>query len=128
MSFSNYKIKEVAQSLSRDLRRKQTPAEKIFWERVRGRKFKDLKFYRQFSLYYDYLGIETFYIADFYCHSEKLVIELDGTIHKYKKKQDALRAEIINLLGIRILRFKNDDVLNDTSNVFKKIEEIIDKN
>ena len=125
MSFSNYKIKEVAQSLCRELRQRQTPAEKIFWEHVRGRKFKNLKFYRQYPLYYNYLGKETFYIVDFYCHSEKLVVELDGKIHDLRKKKDKLRTEIINMLGIQVIRFRNEEVLVNVNKVLKKIEKVL---
>jgi len=57
-----------------------------------------------------------------------LVIEIDGEIHNYHKKRDALRTEIINMLGIRVLRFKNEEVLNNIDKVLKVIELVVVKN
>ena len=128
MSLNNRKIKRVALIRCRELRQKQTPAEVVFWEQVRNKKFNGLKFYRQYPLFFDYLGKETFYIADFYCHSRKIVIEIDGEIHRYKAEQDKLRSEIINMLGIKLLRFKNERILNDVDRVLKRIETISNSN
>jgi len=74
---------EIAKQLCRELRKNQTKAEKIFWEAVRNRKFMGLKFYRQYPLFFDYTGKETFYIADFFCFEKKCVIEIDGKIEKF---------------------------------------------
>ena len=92
---------------------------------MRNKKFNKLKFYRQYPIFVDFLGRETFYIADFYCHQVKLVIELDGRIHEKQKEKDDLRTEVINTKGIKVLRFKNFDVLNNINNVLKKIEHQI---
>jgi len=128
VSLNSRKIKKVALFRCRELRQNQTSAEEIFWNVVRNKKFKGLKFYRQYPLFFDYLGKETFYIADFYCHSRKLVIEIDGEIHSYKKDQDKLSTEIINLLGIRVLRFKNDEIILNVKRVLKKIETVLNSN
>ena len=74
MSLNNKReLREIAKIKCRELRRKSTNAEKIFWQRVRNRKFLGMKFYRQYPIFYDLNGKESFYIADFYCHDEKMI-------------------------------------------------------
>jgi len=118
-------LRRIALDLCRDLRKRQTPAEKLVWEKVRNKKLKGRKFYRQHPLFFDYLGKETFYIVDFYCHQTKLVIELDGLVHLNQKEEDQLKDDMINLLGIRVLRFRNDLVENDIDYVIKQIEKFL---
>lgn len=60
------------------MRNRSTPAENLFWGRVRNRGFLGLKFYRQHPIFVDLDGRETFYVADFYCHEHKLLVEVDG--------------------------------------------------
>jgi very-short-patch-repair endonuclease len=60
------KLDHTARELCRKLRRTQTQAETIFWEHVRGRKFKELKFYRQCPIFYEINNQESFFIADFF--------------------------------------------------------------
>jgi very-short-patch-repair endonuclease len=105
--FHDIRIKKIAREICRQLRKSETRAEKIFWQAVRGRKFHNLKFYRQYPIYFDCLGKETFYVADFYCYEKKLIVELDGKIHNFHKNRDQLRKEIINMCGIKVVRFQN---------------------
>ena len=116
-------LREVAKKICRDLRINATLTENKFWERVRNRKFLGKKFYRQYPIFFDTLGKETFYVADFYCHEEKLVIELDGKIHKYQKDNNKLRTELINEKGIRVVRFKNEAIEKDIDKVFNKLKK-----
>jgi very-short-patch-repair endonuclease len=126
MSLSfNTELKQIAKLYCRELRRNQTKAEKIFWEVVRNRKFMGLKFYRQYPLFFDYLGKETFYIADFYCFEKKIVIEIDGKIHRFQKDHDQLRTFIINMLNINVIRFRNEEIEKDIDSIFKKLNAII---
>ncbi|HEX9975484.1 MAG TPA: DUF559 domain-containing protein, partial [bacterium] len=60
------RLRQIAKELCRMLRRNQTNAEKIFWEAVRNRRFMGLKFYRQYPIFFDFSGQETFFIADFF--------------------------------------------------------------
>jgi len=85
-----------------------------------------LKFYRQIPIYYEINSYETFFIADFFCFEKKTIIEIDGKIHRYRKKEDNLRTEILNSLGIRVLRFHNEDIENDLNQVLNKIIEYFD--
>ncbi len=111
--FKNPKLILIAKTLCRELRKNSTEAEDILWQRLRNHKQMHKKFYRQYPIYFDLLGRETFYIADFYCYQNRLVIEIDGAYHKYQKRKDELRTEVINQLGIKVIRFKNDDVIKD---------------
>ena len=77
---SKTKLVEVAKVVCRELRKHSTEAERIFWEAVRNKKFCNRKFYRQYPLFHDITGKETFFIADFFCYEEKLIIELDTNI------------------------------------------------
>ncbi len=107
------------------LRKKTTRAEKILWQEIRNRKFMNYKFYRQYSIIFDLLGYETFYILDFYCYERKVAIELDGEIHKYKKRADKEREDNLLKLGIRIIRFNNIEVENNIVNVLDKLKKFI---
>ena len=124
MSISNDpRLKIIAKQLCRNLRKTQTDAEKIFWKEVRNRKFFGLKFYRQYPIFVDFDGRETFFIADFFCFEKNKVVEIDGKIHDYCKDHDQLRTEIINRKGIEVVRFKNEDIENDIDSVLKRLEE-----
>ena len=83
------------------------------------------KFYRQHPIFFDLLGKESFYIADFYCHEEKLVVELDGKIHDLQIENDKLRTGIINTKGIEVIRFTNDEIENDIKKVLCGIEKLL---
>src|SRR4051812_40833654 len=82
---------------ARELRAEQTPAERLLWERLRKRRFLGLKFRRQFP-------IEVF-IADFYCHEEKLVLEVDGSVHRepQQKARDENRDIVLRAQGFKVL-------------------------
>ena len=66
---------------------------------------------RQHPVIYQRSGNELeFYIPDFYCASEKLVVELDGKIHELRKEKNAFRDSILNHFGLTVLRFKNEEL------------------
>ncbi len=118
---------EIAKMICRELRKRQTNAEKIFWEAVRDRKFMGLKFYRQFPIFFDFSGRETFFVADFYCHEKRSVIELDGKIHDYQKDHDEKREAIINDEGIDVIRFKNEEIEQDLNGLLERLKKIFEK-
>ncbi|MFM6245283.1 MAG: endonuclease domain-containing protein [Dolichospermum sp.] len=60
-------------------------------------------------------------MVDFYCHEVKLVIEVDGEIHNYTQVEDAIREEFLESLGLRVVRFKNEDVLFRIEGVLEEI-------
>ncbi|WP_290661501.1 endonuclease domain-containing protein [Ignavibacterium sp.] len=124
MSLNNKKkLVEVAKIVCRELRKNSTKAERIFWEQVRNRRFCGKKFYRQYPIFLDITGKETFFIADFFCFEEKLIVELDGRYHQYRLKEDKERTKIPNQLGLNVIRFTNDEIENDLENVLIKLRK-----
>ena len=104
----------------RELRQESTEAEKLLWEELRNRKLIGLKFRRQHPL--------DKFIVDFYCNEKKLVVELDGSVHdeKINKEYDEARTAMLVGLNIIVLRFKNEDVINNLKGVLKKISDAAD--
>jgi very-short-patch-repair endonuclease len=100
---------------ARRMRHDPTRAEDVLWERLRGRQVADAKFRRQHT-------IDRF-VVDFYCAEACLVIEVDGPVHQETQEQDAERQAILESLGLRVIRFKNDEVLTDVGSVVKRISE-----
>lgn len=92
-----------------------TEAENILWDIVRGKKMAGFKFRRQ--------HIISNYIIDFVCLSEQLIIEVDGLYHQLPENRisDEERTKDLNKLGFEVLRFTNEQVLNDTDNVINTI-------
>ena len=119
------KLIEVAKVVCRELRRNETESEKILWNAIRNRNLKGMKFYRQQPIFHDVTGKEPFFVADFYCFTEKLIIELDGEYHRFRLKEDKHRTDILNSLGIRVIRFKNEEVLKNLDFVLIKIEKFL---
>ena len=101
---------------ARELRRNQTEAETLLWNRLRNRQLLGLKFRRQ-------RPIGTF-IADFACLEAGLVIELDGGQHVEQAGHDAARTQAMQQLGFRTLRFWNHEVLTETDAVMEKIRQV----
>ncbi len=118
-----YKLRRITKVLCRENRKNSTYAEKIMWEAVRNRKLNGKKINRQFPIFYTLNGKQKFFIADFYCHKKKLVIEIDGEYHKRQIEYDKHRTEIINNLGIKILRFRNEEVEKELTKTINKIKE-----
>jgi len=114
---------ETAKFLCRQLRRNQTKAEALLWEQLKGRRLYNYKFYRQYPVFHDFYGYESFFIADFFCYELKLIIELDGELHKYKLRDDEVRTQILNIMGLNVMRFDNDEVEGDISSVLGCIYE-----
>lgn len=85
----------------------------------------DKKFNRQFPVFYDLNGKESFYLADFYCHELKLVIEIDGGYHKNQREYDKLRTEDIHDLGLTVLRFINHEIETDLHTCLSLIKKKI---
>jgi acetylglutamate kinase len=114
----HYGATPVLFELAEILRAKMTEAEEILWNKIKINDWH-LKFRRQHPL--------SNYIADFYCHNVKLVIELDGGYHENKevKLYDELRENEIKQFGVSVLRFKNEEVLHSLDLVMGKIDAAI---
>jgi very-short-patch-repair endonuclease len=103
-----------------DLRKSMTPAEKVLWGKLRNRQVKGYRFRRQHPL--------NDFIVDFFCYDAMLVVEVDGSVHgdDYQNERDIQRTRILNRLGIKEIRFKNNEVLNQTEQIIKQIENQLD--
>jgi len=100
---------------ARELRREMTLAEAILWQELRANKL-GVHFRRQ--------QIITGFIVDFYCHKAALVIEVDGDIHDLQKEDDARREKALSEMGLKIVRFRNDEILNNLLVVVKRIKDL----
>jgi len=99
------------------LRKNITEAELLLWEQLKGKKLLGLRFRPQHPI--------DIFIADFYCHPIKLVVEVDGDIHKSKdhKEYDIGRTAEINYWGIEVIRFTNEEIEKDINKVLESIKE-----
>jgi len=104
---------------AKELRKTMTESEMIFWEIIRNRRIKGLKFRRQHPI--------SNFIADFYCHELKLVIEIDGEIHNTEdnKEYDEGRTAELGYMGIAVVRFTNDEIHHSPELVIRKLKEKI---
>jgi type I restriction enzyme R subunit len=101
--------------LARELRKDQTSAEALLWDPLRDRKLLGFKFRRQHQF--------GNYIADFYCREAQLVIECDGSAHQGDDSwhHDQNRDIYMINQGLVVVRFKNEEVLNETDKVLSDI-------
>ena len=101
---------------AKEMRLNQTEAEKKLWDILKNKQTLGLRFKTQHP-------IDQF-IADFYCHKIKLVIEVDGGIHQKEdnKEYDQGRTEELAMFGIEVIRFSNEEVLNEIEKVRIQIE------
>jgi very-short-patch-repair endonuclease len=108
---------ENALARQRELRGRATDAERLLWRLLRSRQFLGLKFRRQHPV-----GP---YIVDFYCAVRKLVVELDGGQHFTIEGQayDRRRTEYLAMRGIRVLRFTNSELFENTDGVLEIIRQ-----
>jgi very-short-patch-repair endonuclease len=112
-----FKAKAVTLETATLLRKRMTFSENLLWDKLKGKQMMGLRFRRQHPI--------EFYIADFYCHFARLVIEIDGEIHSEQIEYDEGREAEMEKYGLKIIRFTNDEVNIDIENVLKKIEIII---
>jgi very-short-patch-repair endonuclease len=119
--FSKTKIFQGASPMTfaraKELRKNMTPAERVLWQRLRNYKVDGFYFRRQHPI--------KFFIADFYCAKADLIIEIDGGIHNNPDvcEHDVNRTAELERSGITVIRFTNEEVMNDTDNVVAKIKQ-----
>ena len=99
-------------------RYKMTQAESLLWEALKGKQLDGLKFRRQHPVH--------LYIADFYCHKLRLIIEIDGAYHNFEKQQllDKQRTLDLESQGLKVIRFTNWEVENNLKGVLIRIRKI----
>ena len=101
---------------AKSLRESMTLTEKLVWEELKGKKFLGYKFRRQHPV--------LIYIADFYCHKLKLIIEIDGEYHldEAQKVGDKERRDNLESNGLHVIRFTNDEVKNNMPKVLLQLK------
>ncbi len=106
----------ILTQVARGNRRDSTPAEECLWAVLRDRKLDGWKFRRQ--------KVIGKFVADFCCPDAKLIVELDGEIHDARDAQiaDSLRTEFLNAKGYTIIRFRNEEVLDNLLEVLNTIK------
>jgi very-short-patch-repair endonuclease len=109
----NRRVTAAVRRRARELRREMTPAEAVLWEALRAGRLQDLHFRRQHPV-----GP---FILDFYCSAARLCVEVDGSVHDGREEMDRMRSEGLGTLGIRVLRFRNAEVLENLPGVLARI-------
>ena len=104
------------EAAARNLRQNMTPAEQVLWEALKGRQVAGLKFRCQHPV-----GP---FILDFYCPARKLAVEVDGGVHDGQAEYDEARTQQLNDYGYQVLRFRNDEVLNDLDSVLERVRQV----
>jgi len=109
---TNPELWKVLQDKALEMRKNPTEGEKIMWDLLR-RNTTEYHFRRQ--------HIIDRFVVDFVCIEKKLILEVDGDIHDYKKAEDQERTKILNQLGFEVVRFSNDEIIKKPKDVLAKI-------
>ncbi len=104
---------------SRKLRKASTDAEQLLWQQLRNRKFHGYRFKRQ--------HVVKPYIVDFICPSNRLIIEIDGSQHLDNQEYDNDRTAYLESLDYSVIRFWNNEVLQNTNLVLEAIFNSLNK-
>jgi len=104
---------------ARLLRTSMTPSENILWQHIRKKNLSGIIFRRQHPIGQ--------FIVDFYCHEARLVIEIDGEIHSRTEniEHDENRTFELKKLGLKVIRFNNEEIENSINNVLETLEKEI---
>jgi primosomal protein N' (replication factor Y) (superfamily II helicase) len=105
---------KILKPLAREMRKEPTQAEQILWDALRRKKIAGYKFRRQ-------QPIDRF-IADFFCPEARLIVEVDGPIHQYTPEEDVIRTEFLQSVGLTVMRFTNQQVMEDVDGVVEQIQ------
>ena len=118
----NCNYNKKLQPLARQLRKKLTKSEACLWKyALRAKQLKGYPFRRQRPILQ--------YIADFFCKELMLIIEIDGITHdnEISRSKDFQREECLAKAGFRIVRFSDEDILNNIAGVISELERIIEE-
>ena len=112
-------MNELLKQRSRDLRKNLTDAEQKLWQKLRKKQIEGNKFRRQFVL--------GNYIVDFICLDKRLIVEVDGGQHMDNVNYDLQRDEWLKKQNFKVLRFWNNEVLNEIDSVLEVIVKNLEK-
>ncbi len=116
-TYTTTELWDALKPLARQMRHEPTPAENVLWALIRNRNLLGFKFRRQHP-------IDRF-IVDFFCAEAHLIIEVDGAIHDYTQDEDVLRQTFLESRGLRVIRFRNEEVIEHLADVREKIERVL---
>lgn len=114
--YYNPKLKQVA----RNLRNNSSISEIRFWNHVKAKQIKGYQFLRQKPI--------GNYVVDFFCPKLNLVIEIDGESHLGQEDSDKIKQEYLESIGLKVLRFSNDQVRSGMDEILTSIDNWINKN
>lgn len=108
--------RKYLETYRKSLRNHATPAERFLWKHLKNKQLDGKRFLRQHSILN--------YIVDFYCPSEKLIIELDGEVHfnEEAEEYDAKRTRELETLGFKVIRFENKMIFDLLPSVLIEIK------
>jgi len=112
-----YGANQAIMEMAKALRKQMTLTESILWNRLNNKKILKVRFRRQHPI--------NNFMADFYYHGVRLVVEIDGEIHNSRVEHDEGRTAEMERFGIKVIRFRNDEVENNIEYIIQKIEEIV---
>ncbi|HEY0603550.1 MAG TPA: endonuclease domain-containing protein [Herpetosiphonaceae bacterium] len=110
-----WRMSQDKQERASQFRQAQTQAEDVLWERLRNRQIGNFKFRRQHTI--------NGFIVDFCCLERDLVIEIDGPIHQQQIAYDVERSEVLQRLGYRVVRYTNEQVIQNIEIVLESIRQ-----
>ena len=100
---------------ARQLRLSMTPAEQVLWQALRGKQWDGLKFRSQHPV--------GRFILDFWYPACRLVVELDGGVYEGQEAHDEARTKALEAYGYHVIRFRNEEVINDLPSLLERIRE-----
>ncbi len=117
----HYNASLEIQQKAKELRKTETDSEKLLWQKLKSKQLLGYKFRRQHPI--------SQFIVDLYCHDLRLIIEVDGMVHNKQESReyDGNRTYELEMLGLEVLRFKNEEVESRIEKVVEKIIEFINK-
>jgi very-short-patch-repair endonuclease len=111
-------LKQKMTEVARQFRREPTPTEGLLWQALRGRKLAGRKFRRQQPI-----GA---FIVDFFCGTERLIVEVDGPIHDSQQEADRQRQELLESLGLKVVRVTSELVETSLDKALDVVRQAFD--
>jgi very-short-patch-repair endonuclease len=108
-------LKDKIATIAKTLRKKSTDAENVLWKQLRRKQLEGLKFRRQQPI--------DNYVVDFVCFEKRIVIEVDGGQHSIGRDKDSERDNYLVINGFKVLRFWNNEVLQNIEGVLEMIRK-----
>ena len=108
-------MKDKIATIAKTLRKKSTDAENVLWKQLRRKQLEGLKFRRQQPI--------DNYVVDFVCFEKRIVIEVDGGQHSIERDKDSERDNYLVINGFKVLRFWNNEVLQNIEGVLEMIRK-----